>query len=508
MSGPYNHQVAAGQSFGQGIGYTSGVNASQFGGNAAGQAVGQIAGQAAGLAAAAQAAGQNFTQTSSTYRAESHQTQQNPGVRAQQLQRNERETSSQAASIQHTAESHQTQQSSNSRGEKLQRNERETSSQPASTQRSAEVRSSRHASKNQGGHHHHRHRERTNSQSSSSSSEGVYKLAGGDAGAAGLTASNSHQQYSAESAYAYGGAANGVVGAYGGAAYGATGAYGGAAYGATGAYGAGAAPCGTTQVEGPRRPGRHQKQVIRLPDQAQGATRQVRRRLPTPEPDTLERVYIQRVGGEVIEEITEIPTTPPPRVQERTVTEPAGPPRVVKRTIRVPPRGGDCQQSGGFSGNVGQSNNLLSAGSYGSVQQASGNFQQQGAASPSINSGASFGTGFGNAVGGASQGAGFGGAVGNFSPAGGSYSSVNQAYGTQNAGFPQQAPSFGGGFQQQAASFGGGFQQQAASFGGGFQQQAASFGSGFQQRPTGAFSFIAQGLTPSAGLHQATCFYV
>lgn len=54
--------------------------------------------------------------------------------------------------------------------------------------------------------------------------------------------------------------------------------------------------------------------------------------------------YIQRAPNEVVEEITEIPTTPPPRVQERTVVEPAGPPQVIKRTIRVPPR------SGGFAG--------------------------------------------------------------------------------------------------------------------------------------------------------------
>lgn len=43
-------------------------------------------------------------------------------------------------------------------------------------------------------------------------------------------------------------------------------------------------------ASGERRQGRYRRQVIRLPDQAQGQVRQVRRRLPTPEPDTLERV--------------------------------------------------------------------------------------------------------------------------------------------------------------------------------------------------------------------------
>ena len=41
---------------------------------------------------------------------------------------------------------------------------------------------------------------------------------------------------------------------------------------------------------GPRRQGQYRKQVIRLPDQPASQPRQVRVRLPTPEPDTLERV--------------------------------------------------------------------------------------------------------------------------------------------------------------------------------------------------------------------------
>ena len=39
-----------------------------------------------------------------------------------------------------------------------------------------------------------------------------------------------------------------------------------------------------------RRPGRRRQQVIRLPDQGQGSIRQRCYRMPTPEPDTLERV--------------------------------------------------------------------------------------------------------------------------------------------------------------------------------------------------------------------------
>ena len=43
-------------------------------------------------------------------------------------------------------------------------------------------------------------------------------------------------------------------------------------------------------VSGPRRPGRFHRETIRLPDQGAGQVRQVRQRLPTPEPDTIERV--------------------------------------------------------------------------------------------------------------------------------------------------------------------------------------------------------------------------
>lgn len=50
--------------------------------------------------------------------------------------------------------------------------------------------------------------------------------------------------------------------------------------------------------------------------------------------------YIQKGAQEIIEEITEVPMTPPPRIKERTVVEPAGPPQVVRRVVRVPARSG------------------------------------------------------------------------------------------------------------------------------------------------------------------------
>ncbi len=161
----------------------------------------------------------------------------------------------------------------------------------------------------------------------------------------------------------------------------------------------------------------------------------------------LKSSYVQRAGHEVVEEITEIPTTPPPRIQERTVFEPAGPPQVIRRTIRVPPRSGGYggyqqqqQQGASFASNVGQvSSNLMSAGSYGNVQQATGNYQQyRGTAS----------TGYG----------GYGSVGGGYGSAGGSY-----------------------------GSYGGGYQQ----------QQGFGYG-GYQSRPA----------APFAGIPGANCFYV
>lgn len=104
---------------------------------------------------------------------------------------------------------------------------------------------------------------RNGSSSSSSSSDGGLRggvVGGAVGGVQGNSAS--YQQYSAESQYAQGGFGTGL-------------AAGNESFGSV--------------VSGQRRQGRYQKQVIRLPDQ-QGQVRQVRRRLPTPEPDTLERV--------------------------------------------------------------------------------------------------------------------------------------------------------------------------------------------------------------------------
>lgn len=90
------------------------------------------------------------------------------------------------------------------------------------------------------------------------------------------------------------------------------------------------------------RQGRIRREAIRLPDQP-GVVRQVRHRVSTPEPDILERIYIRRQPNEIVEEIIEEPTTPPPRLHERTIIEPSGPPKIVRKVIRVPPRSHEHQ---------------------------------------------------------------------------------------------------------------------------------------------------------------------
>lgn len=135
--------------------------------------------------------------------------------------------------------------------------------------------------------------------------------------------------------------------------------------------------------------------------------------------------YIQRTAAECIEEITEIPTTPPPRLQERTVVEPAGPPQVVKRVVRVPPRGnyGPAQQPNPPAG-CGGAPELQGAGSYGNIQQASNGSLQPSGASYS-----------GGDYGGASSSVSYGSASGAYSPGAADFSSASASYGTGPANF-------------------------------------------------------------------------
>ncbi|CAF3367913.1 unnamed protein product [Rotaria sp. Silwood1] len=265
-------------------------------------------------------------------------------------------------------------------------------------------------------------------------------------------------------------------------------------------------------ASGERRKGRFRQEYIRLPEQQQGQVRQVRHRLPTPEPDTIERIYVRRTGAEIVEEITEVPTTPPPILKERTVVEPAGPPKVVKHVIRVPPRGGSYggqfQQQGA---NVHYSDNLLNAGGYDNAQQVASSYQQPGATtySSGYNGTATtagpyspIGTGFSSVGGsgfGSVGGSGFGsvGASGFGSVGGSGFGSVGSGFGAVGSGFGSVGSGFG--------SVGRGF----GSLGGsGF----GSLGSGYSQQAPITFSVGGSGSSsqpmPGIGCHPAFCFYI
>ena len=111
-------------------------------------------------------------------------------------------------------------------------------------------------------------------------------------------------------------------------------------------------------------------------------------------------------------------------MQERTVVEPAGPPQVIKKVIRVPPRGGGYQ----IQSQQGAASSLLSAGSYGNVQQASVPYQQFSGVAASNYGG--FGSG----------GIGYGSVGGGYGSFGGGFQQQQQQ---QAFGFPSQ-PSYGG----------------------------------------------------------------
>ncbi len=61
-------------------------------------------------------------------------------------------------------------------------------------------------------------------------------------------------------------------------------------------------------------------------------------RLPTPEPDVIERVYVTVPQRDLINLLIERPSTPQPQIQERTVVAPAPRPLISHQVVTVLPR--------------------------------------------------------------------------------------------------------------------------------------------------------------------------
>jgi hypothetical protein len=79
------------------------------------------------------------------------------------------------------------------------------------------------------------------------------------------------------------------------------------------------------------------RQVIKVPGPV-GRIQQVVRRLPTPQPDLIERVYVVKPQRDVVNLLIERPGTPPPQVQERKVVGRAHRPVINQQVVRVAPR--------------------------------------------------------------------------------------------------------------------------------------------------------------------------
>ena len=91
------------------------------------------------------------------------------------------------------------------------------------------------------------------------------------------------------------------------------------------------------------------RQVIKLPGQP-GQVKRVVRRVPTPTPDQIERVFVVKHQRDVINLVIERPSTPPPQIKTRTIYARPRKAIINSQVVRVAPRGQapDQQQISGF----------------------------------------------------------------------------------------------------------------------------------------------------------------
>ena len=79
------------------------------------------------------------------------------------------------------------------------------------------------------------------------------------------------------------------------------------------------------------------RQVIKVPGPA-GRVQQVVRRIPTPQPDVIEKVYVVKPQRDVVNLVIERPGTPPPQIKETREVEPAHRPVITQQVVKVAPR--------------------------------------------------------------------------------------------------------------------------------------------------------------------------
>jgi len=90
---------------------------------------------------------------------------------------------------------------------------------------------------------------------------------------------------------------------------------------------------------GQRRQSVIKRQVITIPGQP-GRVQQVVRRLPTPTPDVIERVFIVKPQRDTVNLIIERPSTPPAQYKDKTVYGKQRRPLINPKIIQVPSRQG------------------------------------------------------------------------------------------------------------------------------------------------------------------------
>jgi hypothetical protein len=79
------------------------------------------------------------------------------------------------------------------------------------------------------------------------------------------------------------------------------------------------------------------RQVIQVPGNP-GQVKQIVRRVPTPIPDVIERVFVVKPQRDIVNLVIERPTTPPPQIKNRTIVAKSRKPVINSQVVRVAPR--------------------------------------------------------------------------------------------------------------------------------------------------------------------------
>jgi len=123
------------------------------------------------------------------------------------------------------------------------------------------------------------------------------------------------------------------------------------------------------------RPPSHRREVVHQRSRCPPRVATLRRRMPSPEGDTVERITVIQPPQDHINIIIEKPCMPPPCVSQREEYDNSRPPIIHRNVVCVPPRSNPCPSNGSCNP-CGTSNS--SYGSYGGQQMMQGSAFVQG----------------------------------------------------------------------------------------------------------------------------------